>query len=192
QRSVGLIDDASRSSNRAEFVHVLAMESATFAENRQQIKDGINEARDIARKAPGVRRDVDGGITEIENLWERVILQWPQPYPDGTPVDAVDPQQVQAQADGAAVWLRQLIYEAARLTAPEDLRAWLRSKPPFEAVDFHEAFKRDLPDKVDRDNLLNWFASSPGGFPGALFDTDHGKVIPVTAPPLRVLLSYVL
>ncbi len=125
--------------------------------------------------------------THIENCWQRVWL------PDAAVATAKDFEAtgVARRLQASTQALAELIYHAALVTIPSRLNDHLKGLRVGGVLDFHEAFRDELPRDEDRQKLLQYIHAHPASVQGVV-DPKQGLVYKASRSTGRRLVSYAL
>lgn len=155
-----------------------------FTHNKTQIEERLSALRDLLLKQPELYDQQGDEIARIENLWERVKLNWPNPTEKD---DAVIIRQI-ANVDQD---LSELIYHAGYLTIPWRVNQHLEQLRIGQSLDFHSTFEDEMPKPEDRMKILSSMYSHPLVVDGVV-DVQRGLIYHASPNPSRRILSYVL
>lgn len=184
QRSLAEIREKASLSDaqvRAQEVQAsLADACAILARNRTQIDSRLAQIRSLFHQSPQEYDWCGDEVTEIENLWDRVLSNWPdttRPVEDSLRrLDALDNH------------LDQVIYHCEALTVPSRLNVFLRNLRVGQPLDFHRTFEDELPRREQRQRLLEDLARQPGVVEGVV-DAPNGLIYRISPLPWRRRLS---
>ena len=158
----------------------LADETPAVSRLQSKIEDGLARVRsDAFAGNPDLWSACGDEVTSIDNLWNRVIADWP---PAGS--DREDVAERVARVRG---YVREILVHTARLTVADRLAAHLRTVRIGKAISFDAAFADEIPDDSDRQAILTYLADHPGAV-RAVIDTPRRLVFRV-AGDLRVRVA---
>ncbi len=199
-----LIDPAMRA---REVISTLRARQPIYERNVKQIATRIRDLRALLNKEAPLYSRYGDDITTIENLWERVTLNWPPPPPiemmPATDISNIENEVVIHPAEeitASNIILRcakdavrdidELIYQTALLTIPQRLNYQLEQIRIGQALDFHNAFKSEIPNDESRQKVLDYLAARPVLVENGIVDARQGVVFHASADFARRRLSY--
>jgi hypothetical protein len=118
-------------------------------------------------------------VTHIDNLWNRVIGEWP--------ARDASPEEIVRRIAASRALVKQILFHSGRLTIPDRLNRHLAFVRVGKALNFDEAFSDEVPDAADRLLLLRYLADHPTTVEG-IVDVARGLVFRVS-PSLRVRIA---
>jgi hypothetical protein len=180
QAKAALIDREVRSQ---EVAAALEYGAPIFDANRAKIEQRLLEVRSVLDQNAHLYDTAGDEIAHIENFWERATHGWPQV---GAPLDEV--LQRAATADG---WLNDLIYHTGLVTIPPRVNQHLALLSVGQPLDFHDAFRDELPKDEHRAALLRYIQAHPGSIYGVV-DVERGLIYHASPHQRRRLASYLL
>lgn len=185
--SLDIIDKAT-TKGPADLARVLANESQTEEREHNSFAELFTAIRQLNDSDPASARSLDGAAVSIEDYWQRVEALWPRIENGNVP----SAEAVSRDSADARGWLKKMNWEAAVITVPDDLGAWIEKQRVLRPLDFNKIFARDLPDPDERARMLEYLLSAPETYPDAFISAKTGKVYRTSARSRDVVLSYAL
>jgi hypothetical protein len=127
-------------------------------------------------------------IDEIRNTWQMMRVS-PVLAGGADPAALPDAQLMLNQAKVLNDQCKRIIYLVGYITIPGRLEGWLKLARPGYYIPFHSVFEDEVPDRDDRDKILNALAWAPDTFKGALIDVTSGLVYKYNTDAGKRLLS---
>src|SRR4051812_8216657 len=149
--------------NRAERAQAIDRELAQYARNSAQLDEQIQRAKDLADEDPAF--DVGDQVTLIEDAWSRAKDLIPSA--DALRVVTVPPS-VATDLVAAKSFVRKLHFYAARLSAPSQVREYVDELRPGQSASIHNILMEDIPDKAQRDELVQYIKTAHISIPGII------------------------
>lgn len=162
----------------------LSESSKIFEHNKTQIQSRLVWLRDLLLQRPQIYDLYGDEIAIIENLWERVSLNWPSPKEE-------DEAEVLQRITKVDQDLGDLIFHAGYLTIPPRVNQHLRQLRIGQYLDFHSTFEDELPKLEDRVKILRLIHSHPLVIEGVA-DVENGLIYRASQHHWRRLMSYLL
>lgn len=188
-----------------EIITTLRVRQPIYDRNVKQIGTRIRDLRALMNSTPNLYSRYGDDITNIENFWERVTLNWPPPPSTKLVPETGDKEKVVIQPDEeitvangilrcakeAINDIDDIIYQTALLTIPERLNLQLEQIRIGQALDFHAAFKDEIPNDESRQKVLTYLGARPVLIQNGVIDTAQGVVFHASADYGRRRLSYI-
>jgi hypothetical protein len=155
-----------------------------------------HEAAEIDARLVSVSEQIDRGeagadigdeVEKIRNAWVEVKEGWASF--DRNLSARPDQTQRKPQLTAIGEFLTVMVKSIAILTIPDRLRIFMQGQPPGGVVNFHDAFKDELPEKSDRMDLLDYLGDSTNRTYG-LIDPATGNVWAISPDASRRWWSY--
>jgi hypothetical protein len=147
-----------------------------FAYSRGQIDARLAAVRALLDQSPDLY-DLSGDeVAQIEDLWQRITLAWPDP---ARPVD-----QVIAAVAAIESLLESILYHVGIVAIPPRVNQHLAQLRVGQTLDFHEAFRDELPDQKQRMEILRYLSAHPRSVDG-LVDVERGVIYRVSPSAWR-------
>ncbi|MDX2079008.1 MAG: hypothetical protein SFZ02_21430 [bacterium] len=196
-----MVDVAMRS---REIITTLRARQPIYDRNVRQIATRIRDLRAMMNSDSFLYSRYGDDITIIENFWERMTLNWPPPpskdiIPETGDKDKVviNPDEeitvanaILRYAKDAVTDIDNIIYQTALLTIPERLNLQLEQIRIGQALDFHAAFKDEIPNDKSRQKVLDYLEARPILIKNGVIDNAQGVVFHASADYARRRLSY--
>lgn len=165
--------DAARAAGADNAVEAaVAAETPTADRIRQKVEDALFRIRgDVFARDPRLWSECGDEVVHIDNLWNRVIADWPS-----AGVDRDDVEQRIVRVRG---FVREILVHTARLTVADRLNSHLDTVRIGKAIGFDAAFADEIPDPDDRRALLGYLGDHPGAVHGVV-DSVRGIVFRVS------------
>ena len=187
-----------------EIITTLRARQPIYDRNVKQINVRIRELRSLMNSTASLYSRYGDDITTIENFWERVTLNWPPPpakeiIPETVGKEAVvinpDEEITMANfilrcAKEAVDDIDDVIYQTALLTIPERLNLQLEQIRIGQALDFHAAFKNEIPNDEGRQKIIEYLGARPVLIQNGVIDASQGVVFHASSSFARRRLSY--
>ncbi len=197
-----MVDVAMRS---REIITTLRARQPIYDRNVKQIATRIRDFRSLMNSDSLLYSRYGDDITIIENFWERVTLNWPPPPSKEIIPETGDKEKVVINPDeeitvanailryakDAVTDIDNIIYQTALLTIPERLNLQLEQIRIGQALDFHAAFKDEIPNDKSRQKVLDYLGARPILIKNGVIDTAQGVVFHASADYGRRRLSYI-
>lgn len=188
-----------------EIITTLRVRQPIYDRNVKQIGTRIRDLRALMNSTANLYSRYGDDITNIENFWERVTLNWPPPPSAKLVPETGDKEKVVIQPDEeitvangilrcakeAINDIDDIIYQTALLTIPERLNLQLEQIRIGQALDFNAAFKDEIPNDDSRQKVLNYLGARPVLIQNGVIDTAQGVVFHASADYGRRRLSYI-
>lgn len=126
--------------------------------------------KDVARLFKEI--EPNEAVLHLRNLWEQMSANPILANPAGT----LEPDQQQHHLDMLNRQIQQCIYLIGTLTIPRRVNALLAEARPGYYIPFHMAFEDDVPDKGDRERILQQMALTPRAVKGGIIDLPSGLI----------------
>jgi hypothetical protein len=197
-----MVDVAMRS---REIITTLRARQPIYDRNVKQIATRIRDFRSLMNSDSLLYSRYGDDITIIENFWERVTLNWPPPPSKDIIPETGDKEKVVINPDeeitvansilrcakDAVTDIDNIIYQTALLTIPERLNLQLEQIRIGQALDFHAAFKDEIPNDTSRQKVLDYLGARPILIKNGVIDIAQGVVFHASASYARRRLSYI-
>ncbi|HRF94201.1 MAG TPA: hypothetical protein PLZ51_03360, partial [Aggregatilineales bacterium] len=197
-----MVDVAMRS---REIITTLRARQPIYDRNVKQIATRIRDFRSLMNSDSLLYSRYGDDITIIENFWERVTLNWPPPPSKEIIPETGDKEKVVINPDeeitvangilrcakDAVTDIDNIIYQTALLTIPERLNLQLEQIRIGQALDFHAAFKDEIPNDTSRQKVLDYLGARPILIKNGVIDIAQGVVFHASASYARRRLSYI-
>jgi hypothetical protein len=174
-------DAAQAAGNNNAIAAALSEETPLITRLRSNIEAALDEIQqDVFRRSPKLWSDCGDEVTHINNLWNRVISDWPT---------TDDRDQLTPRLARLTTNLSEILIHTARLTVANRLNAHLETVRIGKAVNFDAAFSDEIPDAADRATILSYLADHPGAVHGVT-DTARGLVFRVSQNQMIRIATY--
>lgn len=124
--------------------------------NANDFETRLSDLQVLLSEHPEVRDAWGDAETRLRNLWDRVVWEWTQRGRSLPAFKAVDAE------------LDELILECAYVTIPPRLEQNLMSLRIGGSLNFDNEFEDEIPDKTQRDKVLDWMYRHPATISGAI------------------------
>lgn len=161
----------------------LVLANRIFAANEHVIRKLFDDLRVLLRSEPRLYDECGDEITEIENHWERICNNWPST--DLTTIEIL------ARLARVESHIGQLEYLCGLVTIPRRVDQHLGTVRTGQTLDFHDAFKDELPRLEDRVKLLRYLYAHPAAIAG-IVDVPKGLIYRASAKAWRRRLSFAI
>ena len=129
-----------------------------FDYNRNQINERFTSIRSLLDRNSQLYDWAGDEITQLENYWERACLGWTALQVKDTPFDE---DKVLNEINRIDKFLDRLIFHSGLLTIPSRVNLHMRHLRIGQPLDFHDAFKDEMPAREDRVKILRYLKSHP-------------------------------
>jgi hypothetical protein len=150
-------------------VETFAIHQKIFSYNHKQIDSRIRELRAVLKENPYLHSDCGDEVTNIENIWERIVDIWP------------DLENIKKSTHNLSIigkcleYLCSLIYHCNIITIPPRVCEHLKDQRPGHCLDFYDMFKDEVCEKTDGKLILEFLSSDPAYIDGVV-DVDQGLI----------------
>lgn len=177
----GALDDAS--ARAQEVTASLVRANRIFAANEPVIQKLFVDLRVLLRSEPNLYDECGDEITEIENHWERICNSWPS-----TDLTIIE---ILARVARVESHMGELEYHCGLVTIPRRVDKHLETVRTGQTLDFHDAFKDELPKLEDRVKLLRYLCAHPASVTG-IVDVAKGLIYRASPRAWRRRLSFLI
>lgn len=153
---------------REQQVQATLAENATlFAYNQEEIRTRVQALRRVLDQNADLHQGCGDEVVKLENCWEHAALGWPRPEQSG--------DEILQRAEKTDKQLSNLVRQCGIMTIPHRVNDHLRQLRVGQPLDFHLAFKDELPLLVDRQEVLHYLAAHPKAVEGVV-DMERGLI----------------
>ena len=177
----GALDDTS--ARAQEVTASLVRANRIFAANEPVIQKLFVDVRVLLRSEPNLYDECGDEITEIENHWERICNSWPS-----TDLPIIE---ILARIARVESQIGELEYHCGLVTIPRRVDQHLETVRTGQTLDFHDAFKDELPNLEDRVKLLRYLYAHPASITG-IIDVPKGLIYRASPKASRRRLSLLI
>lgn len=146
---------------------VLKRNEAAFNRHKQKFADLLKQTDDLFGQCSRLYSDYGDEASMVATLWERVADQWPSQTTPEPQLSQVLPDIEQA--------LRAMVWHCGFVTIPPRVNEHLVNMRPGEALNFGREFIDELPEKVDRDEMLKFLRDHQALVEG-IVDVEQGVI----------------
>lgn len=179
-----------------EIIVAFSEADAIFRRNARAVDERFRSIDRLLEEHPDIRDWCSDTVTGLGNYWERMKGKWGDSptVPDARNASAhqLYAESVLRRVTGAAEYIPPIIRDIGMLTIPPRVNQHLRNLRVGQALDFHAAFKDEMPLQEHREWLLTYIRSQPAAIDGLVEGTSGRILKAATTNGWRRLLSYVL
>jgi hypothetical protein len=155
---------------------VLVQTIPLFEHHLETIAVRIKALRQSLVENAELHAEYGDAVVNIEHSWKRAALAWLQP--DQSSEKALRNAEKVDQA------LSDIIRQCCMISIPDRINGRLRKLRVGQVLQFHEVFKKDLPELADRQEVRASIAAQPKSVEG-LVDVEHGVITRTSPDPRR-------
>ncbi|MDP8983340.1 MAG: hypothetical protein M3O35_22420 [Acidobacteriota bacterium] len=181
RKVLGLADPSSRA---AALANALAESDQVIAASRDEIAQRFEAIKRLFIDAPLVYNFFGDWVVLVETEWSRAEKAWPD--------TGMQADEVQARLNHLDPHLHEAVYYCGFMTIPRRLREALESLRIGQSLDFHVAFKEELPLQEDRYRVLLEISRQPLFLDNGVVDAGPGLVYRASRSHWRRSLSILM